>query len=487
MNKGITIIGLGPADSQHWTLAAHEQLTQADEVYLRTAHHPSVADIPATRHSFDEWYQQSDDFDKINIKIANQIIHLGQREQGVIYAVPGHPQVGEATVRHIRSLADQQHIPLTIIPGISFIESVLIALNINPLDNLQISDAIKIAHIYHPPLNPDQPALIARLYGPEITRQVKQTLLNSYAPDFQVTLVHSAGTPAETIWQCPLQALDRQPHLDEWLSLYLPPDEANVSLVTFQNTMAHLLSPEGCPWDRKQTHQSLRHYLLEETYEVLEALDANDPAALAEELGDVLLQIALHTQMATRDGEFNMGQVIGHLNRKMLRRHPHVFGEVVVNGADEVITNWEAIKQAEKQTSDQSPPSALDSIPAGLPALTQALMISKKAVRAGFEWDDIEGVLAQIVEEVQEVAEATEPTHLEAEIGDLLFSLVNLARWRQIDPESALRTTNARFTRRFQRMEALARMNGQSLADMSLAEMTALWDEVKQILQTENL
>jgi tetrapyrrole methylase family protein/MazG family protein len=262
----------------------------------------------------------------------------------------------------------------------------------------------------------------------------------------------------------------------------LPADPNNSSFTTFQETIAHLRAPDGCPWDQEQTHQSLRPFLLEETYEVLEALDAGDTAALAEELGDLLLQIVLHTQIAIDTGEFKMGDVIGHINRKLLRRHPHVFGNVVVNGVEDVAMNWEAIKKSEKAAKGQPAQmtSTLDGVPLALPALTQALAISKKVVRVGFEWPNIDGVLDKLIEEAREITEASDPVHLEAEIGDLLFSAVNLARWRNIDPESALRGTNSRFIRRFKKMEVLAAAQDKDLSDLSIEEMEILWNEAKK-------
>jgi tetrapyrrole methylase family protein/MazG family protein len=315
-----------------------------------------------------------------------------------------------------------------------------------------------------------------------LAAQVKQTLLNAYAGNFVVTLVQPAGTPLEQVRSCPLDKLDEQAQFDETTTLYLPADTINSSLPAFQETIAHLRAPEGCPWDQAQTHQSLRPFLMEETYEVLEALDAANPAALAEELGDLLLQIVLHTQIATGAGEFRMGDVISHVNRKLVRRHPHVFGNVSVNGVEDVTSNWEAIKKAERFTSNDPhviEPSVLDGVPKALPALAQALAISKRAVRVGFEWPNIEGVLDKLIEEAREITEATDPIHVEADIGDLLFSAVNLARWRGIDPERALRTTNARFTRRFKKLETLAAAQGKSLADMKIEEMDALWNEAK--------
>ncbi|MEW5959482.1 MAG: nucleoside triphosphate pyrophosphohydrolase [Chloroflexota bacterium] len=369
--------------------------------------------------------------------------------------------------------------------GLNFLEPTLTALKLYNMDSLQIVYAAQVAHQHHPPLETGRAALVTHLADQELAGRVKRTLLNAYADDLTVTLVTAAGSQAEQVWSCALSELDRQPRLDASTVLYLPADATDGDFSSLQNTIAHLRAPGGCPWDREQTHQSLRRYLLEETYEVLEALDAGDTSALAEELGDLLLQILLHTQIAAEAGEFKMTDVIGQINRKLWRRHPHVFGNVQVQGVAEVMTNWEAIKKAEKRRNQhgpdghQPPMSALDGVPPGLPALAQALAISKRAVRVGFEWPNLEGVLDKLIEEAQEVAAAIAPEQLEAEIGDLLFSAVNLARWRKVDPESALRATNARFTRRFKKLEALAAAQGKNVPDMSIAEMDALWEQAK--------
>ena len=373
--------------------------------------------------------------------------------------------------------------------GFEFLEPTLKALNVDRVDNLQICYAITVAGQYHPSLETGRPALVTHLQGHNLAGRVMATLLNAYAADHAISLVQAPGSGAERVWSCPLNQLDRQSGLDAPTTVYLPAQAGDGSFSSFQDTIAHLRSPQGCPWDREQTHRTLRPYLLEECYEVLEALDAGDPAALAEELGDLLLQIVLHTQIAIDQDEFKMEDVISHINRKLRRRHPHVFGDVQVNGVAEVALNWETIKRAEKASRNHrgpeavpaQPPSALDGVPRAMPALAEALAISKKAVRVGFEWPNIEGVLAKLVEEAHEITGAATAEELEAEIGDLLFSAVNLARWRNVDAESALRATNARFVRRFKTLEALAAAQNQSLSDMSIEEMDALWDRAKTL------
>lgn len=496
MPPGITIVGLGPGGSDLWTEAAHRTLTSAREVWLRTARHPGVEtlrDGEATQtFSFDAWYEEAPDFELLYDRITRHVVNLGKREEGVVYAVPGSPTIGEATVGRIRLQAVEAGLPVTIVPGLSFIEPTLAALGIDALDGLQIADAAQLATMHHPPLNPDQPALIAQLYNRRQAAQVKLTLMAAYPDDHPVTLVRAAGTDNEQIINTSLFEIDRQPIIDHLTTLYLPPILHASGLPAFQETVAHLRAPDGCPWDREQTHQSLRPYLLEECHEVLAALDAEDLDELAEELGDLLLQIVLHTQIASETGEFQMADIIGMVDAKIRRRHPHVFGDVIVNGVEDVLTNWEAIKRAERATpgAESTPDEAqstnesvLNGIPLAMPALARAQTISRKAVRVGFEWPDLDGVLKKLVEEAREVADAQTPEEREAEIGDLLFVTVNLARWLGVDAESALRATNERFMRRFSTLEQLARERDQELTKLDIDALDALWEDAKRILE----
>jgi tetrapyrrole methylase family protein/MazG family protein len=494
MPPSITIVGLGPGGPDLWTEAARKTLTSAQEIWLRTARHPGVETLrdggAIDTHSFDSWYEEAPDFASLYARIADQIVKLGAREGGVVYAVPGNPTVGEATVALIRSQAAEAGLPVFIVPGLSFIEPTLAALDVDALDGLQIADAARLATMHHPPLDPDRPALIAQLYNRRQAAQVKLTLMNAYADDHPVTLVRAAGTDKQQVITCPLFELDRQPTIDYLTTLYLPPGSQSSGLPTFQETVAHLRAPDGCPWDREQTHQSLRPYLLEECHEVLAALDAEDSSALLEELGDLLLQIVLHAQIAAETGEFQMADIIGNVDAKIRRRHPHVFGDVVVSGVEDVLTNWEAIKRGERATpggkddvKEEKPAdgSALDGVPSAMPALARAQIISQKAVRMGFEWPNLDGVLEKLAEEAREVSDAETPEEREAEIGDLLFVTVNLARWLGVDAESALRATNERFTRRFRTLEQLARERGQKLTDLDINALDLLWEEAKRV------
>jgi MazG family protein len=254
-----------------------------------------------------------------------------------------------------------------------------------------------------------------------------------------------------------------------------------------------LLSPGGCPWDREQTHESLRTYLVEETYEVLEALDRGDFAKLPEELGDLLLQIVFHAELARQAGRFDIRDVIERIHTKMVRRHPHVFGTARAENAKEVLKKWEELKREERAanhegtTAPAEGSSILDGVPKTLPALMEAYQLTRRAANIGFDWDDVEGILEKLKEETAELREHLHPKEdaekrrrLEEEMGDLLFVAVNLARFLRVDPEIALKKANRKFLARFQEMEKEMRRRGSRLADASREEMEALWERSKR-------
>ena len=243
--------------------------------------------------------------------------------------------------------------------------------------------------------------------------------------------------------------------------------------------MRRLRGPGGCPWDAEQTHGSLKRYLIEETYEVIEAIDTNDSVLLKEELGDLLLQPIFHAAIAEEQGEFSTGDVIESICDKLIRRHPHVFGDQVIKNADEQIENWERIKKREKGEERKS---ALDGIPPHMPALMKAQKLTEKAARVGFDWEHVNQVFAKVLEELRELEEtmvAGDQKRMEAELGDLLFAIVNLGRFLTIDPEQALEKTIFRFTRRFTFIEDALHGSGKSMKDATLAEMDLLWERAK--------
>jgi tetrapyrrole methylase family protein/MazG family protein len=452
-------------------------LEAADGIWLRTERHPTVAGLPPhlTVHSFDTFYENADGFGQVYEAIADEVLRLGQRPEGVVYAVPGHPLVGEATVTQILSQAAGAGVEVHVVEGLSFVGPTLTALRIDALSGLQIHDALELAACHHPPLNPDLPALVGQLHSRALAADVKLTLMNQYPDDHEVALVHAAGTGEQRVVHSPLHDLDHHSDIAHLTTLYVPPLAGVTGYEGLQDTVAHLRAPGGCPWDREQTHESLRRGLLEEAHEVVAAIDAGDLRALQEELGDLLLQVLLHAQIATDEGEFKMAAVIAGIDAKLKHRHPHVWGERPVSGTGEVLQRWEELKREEKGEEQ----SLLDGIPPALPALQQADTYSRRAARVGFDWSEVGGVAEKVREEMAEVEEAATAEEREAELGDLLFAVVNWARWLGVEPETALRLANARFARRFRVVERVTRERGLDMAALSIRELEALWQDAK--------
>ncbi len=334
-----------------------------------------------------------------------------------------------------------------------------------------------MAHV--PAFPPDIPVLIAQLYSRLVASEVKMTLGETYPDEHPVQLVHAAGTKDELVEILKLYEIDRSEHIGMLTSLYVPPLEDGTSFEAFQEIVAHLRAPNGCPWDREQTHASLRTHLLEESYEALEAIDAGDVDGMHEEFGDLLLQVVLHAQIANEDGEFSINSLIKRIHDKIVRRHPHVFGDLNLDGVKGVLQNWEKLKEAEREDNGKKDKGLLDGVPKSLPALTQAQEYQERAARVGFDWPVVDGVLEKIAEEIQEIKAATNDDELAEEIGDLFFVLVNLARWKKIDSESALRGTNLKFKKRFAYVERGAKKQDKELTGMTLEEMDLLWEEAK--------
>jgi tetrapyrrole methylase family protein / MazG family protein len=418
------------------TLEAHDVLKHTREIFLRTRQHPTVAGFPKLGlkdlriYSFDHLYNKYKDFDAIYSAMADAIIARGAKGD-VVYAVPGHPLFGEISVQKILAQAREKQIDVRVIAGVSFVDAACAALALDPLAHgLQIADATDLARQHFPRLDPDQPALIGQVYSRAVASDCKLTLLELYPPDHVVTRVNAAGTAQQSLTQTTLAEFD---HADQWVTtkghpyllttLYVPPLARPGSLNGLAEVVAHLRAPNGCPWDREQTHQSLRKDLLEECYEVLETLDNEDMPHLREELGDLLLHIFMQAQIASESGEFTLSEVCAEISEKLVRRHPHVFGNVQVNGTDEIIANWDKIKESENGGEKKK-----SSVPRGLPALTYAQKIAKRAK-----------VSADLNEITQRAKKLTRARNREQNVGELLFALAAYARVHHIDAESALR------------------------------------------------
>jgi tetrapyrrole methylase family protein / MazG family protein len=481
---GITLIGLGPGDPDLLTCQSREWLSGTAEVYTRVKNHPVLQAISSSITITDLICDSGSDGDSdlAIMMYAQKILDLGRRSGGVTYAVSGHPLIGESVCKAIINLADENEIPVRVIDGMSIIPPVFNALNMASPEKFVIVDALELVTYNVPSFPPSIPALFTNCSSQEIIRSVKKSLISLYPNDHLVNYLYSDPSGKMCVEEIPLDEIDARQYYFDIAMLYLPALSGDTSFEALHEVVARLRAPDGCPWDRTQTHDTLRQYLLEETYEVLAALDEGDIPGMCEEFGDLLLQIILHAQIASESGVFNISDVLQGINRKLVSRHPHVFADQKVSGVGGVLKNWEAIKAKERQENGEvEDKGLLGGVPLSLPALTQALDYQERAGRVGFDWPDIHGVWKKVEEELQEVREANGHDERAAEIGDLLFAVVNLARWLKIDAESHLRETNQRFRRRFAYIEQNAKLNGQSLEQMAFKEMDDFWDEAKRL------
>ncbi|MGA9233011.1 MAG: nucleoside triphosphate pyrophosphohydrolase, partial [Exiguobacterium oxidotolerans] len=321
-----------------------------------------------------------------------------------------------------------------------------------------------------------QHVLIGQVYDAFVAGDLKVMLMERYPDEHPVTLVTAAGTSKQHVMTVPLYELDRVTMLSNLTTVYVPPvteeKALNRDFATLKDIIARLRGEGGCPWDQEQTHESLKKHLIEESYELLEAIDLQDDNLMIEELGDVLLQVMLHAQIGLDEGYFDIRDVIGSVSDKMIRRHPHVFAETTVDSAADVVANWQTIKSQEKPERKY----LLDGVTKGAPALMRAEQIQKKVAKVGFEWDTVSGALEKVQEEIRELQEAAPKEQL-AEFGDLLFSLALVGKYMGLSGEEALQLTNDKFIRRFTRVEQLAK---RPIEELSLDEQDQLWNQAKQ-------
>ena len=505
--NAVIVVGLGPGRWDDLTVEAQAVLDGAPAVIVRTERHPTVDALRQRRPdlaltSFDALYDSAESFGDLYPLMVEQVFALAEAlpaGQSLVYAVPGHPLIGEESVRLLRARAAERGVPVRIVASLSFVEPVCAALGLDPLQrDLQLLDATLLADVpveaLPGALLPTVPALVAQVYNRRVAGGLKLALSELYPDDWEITVVRWAGlAERESIERMPLVALDRNDRADHLTTVYvppLPPIEANRAPEGLRAVVARLRAPDGCPWDREQTHQTLRRYVLEEAYEVAEVLDEWDGSPemaekLAEELGDLLLQVYLQAEIGDEEDLFSLGDVYQAINEKLIRRHPHVFGDVQVKDAAQVLRNWEAIKRDERASRGEAVEheSILRKVPSSAPALYQAYELGRAAAKAGFTWPDASGALEKLAEEARELAEAKQEQSAERraeELGDVLFVLGRLADMLDVQPEDALQRANRRFRRRFAAMEEHARREGRALDTLSPDEWLAFWASAKQ-------
>ena len=484
MNE-IKVIGLGAGDIDQLPLGIYRLLQGNHPVFLRTKEHPAVAQLEEEGfryQSFDYIYEKHDGFEAVYEEIAEELFKEAQ-ENSIIYGVPGHPLVAEKTVQLLLEHAEEKGTKVGIVGGQSFIDALFTAVKVDPIEGFQLLDGTALMR---EDIKLTQHLLIGQVYDAFIASEVKLTLMEKFPAEHTVTIVTAAGSTQETLKSIPLYELDRDMSLNNLTTIYVPPvqnfEETYADFSTFRKIIAELRGPNGCPWDKEQTHQSLKKYLIEESYELLEAIDQEDIDHMIEEMGDVLLQILLHAQIGEDEGMFSIDDVIKGVSEKMVRRHPHVFGDVKADNAEEVLSNWNKIK-AEEKGEASSDRSLLDSVSKGQPAIIIAYEYQKEAAKVGFDWEEKADAWKKVREELQEFeqeAENGDKISQMKEFGDLLFSIVNVARFYKIHPEEALISTNLKFYQRFSFIEQQVRESGKKFSDFSLEELDNWWNEAKE-------
>ncbi len=479
----IKVVGLGPGSIESLTIGTVEILKGDKKIYLRTEKHPTVDYLKSMLiefETYDDRYEEYNNFDDVYSAISEDLIKKHEMYGDIIYAVPGHPLVAETSVKLLIKQCAKKKINIEIVPAVSFIDAVIESLRLDPIEGLKIIDAFDIKNQV---LDKRVGVLITQVYNKFIASEVKLSLLEYYKDDMEIYFVRAAGVKGlESTRKINLYEIDRQADVDYLTSIYIPKQlEATKDFHDLTQIMDTLRSENGCAWDREQTHESLKKYLIEECYEVLEAIEENDEEKIIEELGDVLLQVIFHAQIGKEEGYFNINDVIKGITNKMINRHPHIFKVAESMDSQQVLENWESIKSKERGFSSYT--DTLKHIPKNLPGLMRADKVQQKAAKVGFDWATVEPAMEKVLEELQEVRDVYKGNNrakILEEVGDLVFATVNVARLLDIEPEFAVNYTIDKFINRFQYIEENARNRNRDLKDMSLAEMDALWNESKR-------
>lgn len=481
----INIIGLGPGSIGSLTLDAVEKIKDNNPKFLRTEKHPTVnyfIENNIDYKSFDYIYDTEENFDKVYGKIVDILLEKAKEFGEINYFVPGNPMVAERTVTELLKI-ENENLEIDLGSGLSFIEPMLEAVEHDPINGLKILDAIDFS-LEIIDINSD--CIITQVYNKRIASDLKLILSEVYGDEYIVYLINNGGIlNQEEILKIPLYEIDRNKNIGNLTSLFIPKVKEEYAIYSFSDiihTMKRLRRIDGCPWDRKQDHNSLRKYLLEETYELIDAIENEDIDNIIEELGDVLLQVIFHSEVAYENGDFNIYDITTRLNKKLIYRHPHVFSDKKISNAVEVKENWEELKAKEQNINKVT--DSLKKIPSQS-LLLKSYKIQEKAAKIGFDWEDIEGPLDKIIEEYNEILEVIESgkdySRLEEELGDLLFSVVNLSRFLGVDPNISLSKTIDKFIHRFEYIEEKAIENNIELKNMTLEDMDKLWNKAKEI------
>ena len=476
MSSCLHVMGLGPSGLEQLTLGNYRSICSAKKVFARTAEHPCVQELMTEGicvESFDEIYASEPSFEQVYESITERLRKELEKGSEVIYVVPGHPMVAEKTVQLIVEKLAQKY-KVVIHPAMSFVDEIFRVLKFDPIDGVQIRNYDALNDVG---LTGKEWLIIPQVYNKLIASEVKLDLMSYYPDEAWVYITKALGTSSEQVDKLPLFEMDHGTY-DHLTTIVLPPNSEVISLSRLTKVMALLRSEQGCAWDREQTHETLKPCLIEESYEVLDAIEKKDMYNLCEELGDLLLQVVFHTQLASEESEFDIQDVLQGVIQKLIRRHPHVFGEENAETADDVILTWDRIKQEEKTRGNDEVDFFND--PLGLPALMWASSTQRKVAKVGFDWTDLEGPWGKVQEELLELKNAlADGIGIREELGDLMFSVVNLSRFLELDAEEVLRDTIHKFQRRFLKMVEITQKNGLDIEQLPLDKMDVFWEEAK--------
>ncbi|MBQ5695921.1 MAG: nucleoside triphosphate pyrophosphohydrolase [Clostridium sp.] len=479
----IKIVGLGPGAPESLTIGAVEALENSKNLYFRTEKHPTVDYLKKRLESFntcDNYYEEGHSFDEVYSNIAKNIIKEYKKSGELVYAVPGHPLVAERSVVNLINLCKENDIEYKILPAVSFIDAMMDRLQIDPIEGLKVIDAFDIKNQI---LDKRIGTIITQVYNPLIASEVKLELLEYYNDETEIYYVRAAGIEGEeSIRKIPIYELDMQEDIDYLTSVYIPKDVNNKKdFYDLIHTIEMLRGEDGCSWDREQTHESIKNSLLEEAYEVVEAIEDDNIDGLIEELGDVLLQVVFHSVIGKEDGYFNVSDVIETITNKMIYRHPHVFKNKTDATSDEVLDSWDELKKKEKNYETLT--EEINGIAKTLPSLTKAHKVQKKVSKVGFDFENINEAVKKIEEEIREVLDVYKDNNREKiidEMGDLLFACVNLSRLLNVDEEEALNKSTKKFIKRFKFIEDNILKQGKDFNNVTLDEMNTLWEDSKK-------
>ncbi len=472
----IQIIGLGAGSIDEITLKAHKALNENIPTFARTERHPVIRRLQEEIEikCFDNFFEKYETFDEVYEKITDNILELVKKHGKINYCTAGSPYYGDiVTKKLINEYKDE--INIIIIDGMSFLDKCIKLSGFSDYKTIKVLDCLEADEFS---FDINSFSIVTQVYDSEMASQLKLKLMETYPDDVSVLKI---DVLEENVREMPLFMLDQEKNYGFSTYFCILPIEISKNTVYNVTNLCRIVKilrgPDGCPWDMKQTHESIRQHVIEEAYEVVDAIDNDDIDNLIEELGDLLFQVVFHSELGSEEGYFNFSDVVTNICKKMYSRHPHVFGDIKADNVDEALRTWEASKQKEKNLRSYT--DNLKNVPKALSPLSRSYKIQKRAAEAGFDWPDAKGAILKVKEELFEFMEEYENSNserMEEEFGDLLFALVNFARFVKINPDVALNRTINKFISRFEYIETHSK---KDLKQMTLEEMDELWEESK--------